>query len=64
MTNTERLIASFDHAKGFGSTVRFYVGRLTGNGPAVVPALRRRGYTVDRLGPSFYEIVAGPEAAQ
>lgn len=50
MTNTERLIASLGHAAKSGrSYVDFLVGRYTGNGPAVVAALRRRGYKVSKV---------------
>lgn len=50
MTNTERLICSLAFAKKNGSDhVDFYVGRWTGNGSSVVAALRRRGFTVERL---------------
>lgn len=49
MTNTERLIASLEHAVKFGyPDITFAVGKYTGNGVAVVEALRRRGYTVQR----------------
>lgn len=50
MTNTERLIASLGFAAKSGrSYVDFLVGRYTGNGPAVVAALRRRGYKVNKV---------------
>jgi hypothetical protein len=50
MTNTDRLIASLEDAKKAGSDhLYFYVGRYTGNGSSVVAALRRRGFTVDRI---------------
>ena len=50
MTNTERLIASLEHGQNFGHPeLTFAVGRYTGNGVAVVEALRRRGYNVVRL---------------
>lgn len=49
MTNTERLIVSLEHAVKFGhNELTFAVGKYTGNGVAVVEALRRRGYTVER----------------
>lgn len=49
MTNTERLIASLEHALKWGHpSIIFAVGRYTGNGVAVVGALRRRGYIVER----------------
>ena len=50
MTNTQRLIASLDHAIMYGIPhVDFMVGRYTGNGPTVVAALRRRGYIVTKV---------------
>ena len=49
MTNTERLIKAFEHGQKFGyPEMDFAVGRYTGNGIAVVEALRRRGYSVER----------------
>lgn len=49
MTNTERLIYSLECAKKAGvDYLNFYVGKMTGNGPAVVGALKRRGFTVER----------------
>ena len=49
MTNTERLIANLEHALKWGKGgIVFAVGRYTGNGVAVVAALRRRGYPVVR----------------
>ncbi|AGN82351.1 MULTISPECIES: hypothetical protein [Pseudomonas] len=60
MTNTERLIEEFKHCKAHGVTLRFATGRNTGNGPSVVEALRRRGYTVNRLRSSYYEVPRGP----
>ena len=49
MTNTARLIETLTAAIAGGQdSVRFYTGRYTGNGPSVVNALRRRGYTVIR----------------
>ena len=48
-SNTDRLIANFEHAEREGCLpVNFMVGRYTGNGPSVVPALRRRGFIVER----------------
>lgn len=42
---------SFYFAKKSGfSYLNFSVGRYTGNGVAVVAALRRRGFDVERLG--------------
>lgn len=50
MTNTERLIANLEHAVKWGKPcVVFSVGKYTGNGPSVVAALRRRGYTVKKV---------------
>lgn len=50
MTNTERLIATMEHAVKCGyPCITFAVGKHTGNGPSVVEALRRRGYSVDRV---------------
>lgn len=60
MTNTERLIESFKHCQREGSTCCFMVGRYTGNGPSVVAALRRRGYSVERI-KGGYEITDGPK---
>lgn len=60
MTNTERLIEGFDQCKAQGATLRFATGRYTGNGASVVGALRRRGYTVNRLRSSYYEVTNGP----
>lgn len=49
LTNTERLIANIKHCMENGNTtMHFYVGRYTGNGPSVVAALRRRGYSVSK----------------
>lgn len=62
-TNTERLIAVFNHCQEHALTCRFRVGKYTGNGPSVVAALRRRGYTVSKLRQSSYEITAGPAQA-
>lgn len=62
MTNTERLIASVEHAAKYGQgTITFMVGRYTGNGPSVVAALRRRDYKVDKVpasGHSCYRLHA------
>lgn len=50
MTNTERLIQSLACAEQVGQrSLTFLVGRRTGNGPAVVAALRRRGYEVAKV---------------
>ena len=50
MTNTEKLIADLECCKKNGvHHVDFMVGRYTGNGPAVVAALRRRGYAVSKI---------------
>ena len=50
MTNTERLIYSLECAIKSGMPhLNFMVGRYTGNGPAVVAALRRRGYQVTKV---------------
>jgi hypothetical protein len=50
MTNTERLIYSLECAIKSGLPhLNFLVGRYTGNGPAVVGALRRRGYLVTKV---------------
>lgn len=65
MTNTERLIANFEHCQKYGQDkCRFLVGRYTGNGASVVAALRRRGYTVEKLDSASYEITAAPGAKQ
>ncbi len=60
MTNTERLIATLEHAVKYGhDSVTFMVGKYTGNGSSVVPALVRRGYRVDRVpsnGSSTYRL--------
>lgn len=63
MTNTERLIENFQHCAKEGVVCRFMVGRHTGNGPSVVAALRRRGYSVGCTGTGSYEITAGPAAS-
>lgn len=50
MTNTERLISELNKSNCAGlDHFDFYVGKYTGNGPSVVGALRRRGYTVEKL---------------
>lgn len=47
LTNTERLIATLEHAEKYGDgTVIFNVGKYTGNGPSVVAALKKRGFDV------------------
>ena len=49
MTNTERLIATLENSLQWGhESIIFAVGRYTGNGVAVVAALRKRGYPVVR----------------
>lgn len=49
MTNTERLIMAFEHGLKYGHVqMVFTVGRYTGNGVAVVPALRRKGFKIVR----------------
>lgn len=64
MTNTERLIKDFEHAEKYGCLpVKFMVGRYTGNGPSVVAALRRRGYTVEVAGQATYAIT-GKQSSQ
>lgn len=60
MTNTERLIDNFKHCQREGQACQFMVGRYTGNGPSVVAALRRRGYSVEPTGKGSYQITAGP----
>ena len=50
VTNTERLIQSLSFAEQSGQrSLAFMVGRGTGNGTAVVDALRRRGYAVTKV---------------
>lgn len=50
MNNTDRLIQSLECAIRAGQdSVTFMVGRYTGNGPAVVAALRRRGFIVSKV---------------
>lgn len=56
MTNTERLISEHATCQKHGVNCRFAVGKYTGNGPTVVPALRRRGYTVTKLRNAYYEL--------
>lgn len=64
LTNTQRLILSFEHAEKFGDLpLRFLVGRYTGNGPSVVAALRRRGYKVEVAGQATYAIIGKQEAS-
>jgi hypothetical protein len=47
VSSTDRLIADLELSKKLGDgKVRFEVGRFTGNGPAVIAALRKRGYSV------------------
>lgn len=58
MTNTERLIKDFEACQEQNLLCRFAVGRYTGNGIAVVAALRRRGYTVTKLRSSYFEITS------
>ena len=64
MTNTERLIADYwNHIKYTSEPMTFAVGRYTGNGVAVVAALRKRGFTVERnprTCPQSYDITAAP----
>lgn len=64
MTNTESLIAALAHSTKHGvPEVVFAVGRYTGNGAAVVGALRRRGYLVERTSirsPMTYTLKAKP----
>jgi hypothetical protein len=56
MTNTERLIKNLEACVSAGVPCRFYVGKYTGNGPAVIGALRRRGYCVTKLAEAYYEV--------
>lgn len=57
ITNTDQLLRHLDHAKSAGKeSVTFRVGKYTGNGPAVIGALRRRGYRVERLHSGAYEL--------
>lgn len=60
MTNTERLEREFLLCQKAEVPCRFRVGKYTGNGPSVVAALRRRGYTVERLQPASYAIISAP----
>lgn len=49
MTNTDQLIGFLEAAErtnGGSAEVHFNVGKFTGNGPSVIPALRRRGFNV------------------
>ena len=65
LSNTDRLIANFeDCQRGGVDKCRFRVGKYTGNGPSVVAALRRRGYTVEKLNSASYEITAAPESGK
>lgn len=56
MTNTDRLINDFNTCQAHGWNCRFAVGKYTGNGPSVVAALRRRGFTVTKLCNAYYEL--------
>lgn len=57
LTNTERLIETLVRSENMGcNTVYFYVGRYTGNGPSVIPALRRRGFNVTKHVTGMYEL--------
>lgn len=60
MTNTERLENDYKQCQLAGVPCRFSVGKYTGNGPSVVAARRRRGYTVERLGNASYAIICAP----
>ncbi len=64
MNNTERLIDTLvQNTKHGVPEVVFAVGRYTGNGAAVVGALRRRGYVVERTSirsPMTYTLKAKP----
>lgn len=64
MTNTDRLIETLvQNTKHGVPEVVFAVGRYTGNGAAVVGALRRRGYVVERTRitcPMTYTLKAKP----
>ncbi|MFL1449139.1 hypothetical protein ACI77O_12160 [Pseudomonas tritici] len=57
MTNTERLMKMHADNQRHGLACHFAVGKYTGNGVGVLPALRRRGYTVNRLRSSYYELI-------
>lgn len=65
MTNTQRLIQTLEQAEQFGiPSVEFAVGAYTGNGPSVVAALRRRGFTVVRVpeaGLTAYRLERNPD---
>lgn len=64
MTNTEQLLASLEwHQQYEYQHMDFYVGRFTGNGPAVVAAMRRRGYRVEKLSPGRYRVHAKEQQA-
>lgn len=59
MTNTELLISEFEQAIKYGAThFDFMVGKCTGNGPSVIAALERRGYTVERIRRGSYRMTA------
>lgn len=68
MTNTERLIASVEHAAKYGQpSITFKVGKYTGNGPSVTNALIRRGYKVEKVpagGIVCYRLFAKQESIQ
>lgn len=56
-TNTERLINDFLSTERAGqSSMRFSVGKYTGNGPSVVAALKRRGFCVTHVPGGAYEM--------
>lgn len=57
LTNTDRLIETLERAEFSGNgVVFFYVGKYTGNGPAVIPALRKRGFKVSKHVTGMYEL--------
>jgi 4-hydroxyphenylpyruvate dioxygenase-like putative hemolysin len=57
LTNTERLILSFESAERAGfDYINFRVGKYTGNGPSVVAALKRRGFKLMRLNTGYYSM--------
>ena len=57
ITKTQQLIDFLQEAEQNGvDHVIFYVGRYTGSGPAVIGALRRRGFLVSRLPGGSYEL--------
>ncbi len=57
VTNTEQLLRSLHQAEQQGiSRITFRVGKYTGNGPAVIGALRHRGFSVQRLHNGTYEL--------